>query len=367
MENGLISKGIQLEFRSKRLLFHMGYYATQGVKIKTSNDIGSEEITDLDVFGVKYTSDFRSSKIWLDCKSGKIKTMERLTWINGIKNYLGIDEVLFVARSKKSSLDYATSLDIQIFDNDIFNEIEKRFNVNQDKWYGSCNPLIMADINQQFRKITISGTDSKKISDFFSSDYWLYDSFTSLKKTIAALRELSKFPFEVMNDVEKRAYKWAIYTAIILFTNSLLRISREVFYLQKEKREDYINQKLIASDIPIKRRNEIFDSAIHLITQRLQTADNIKLPPLNISPPKYSEGLNNTIERLLNAPVFTEDILRAMDLVFLEFDMLDKELNEDLLNELLPNYQNNKIGIKIVLHFVHSYTGIDKKFLKLIL
>ncbi|WP_249974712.1 hypothetical protein [Enterococcus sp. YC2-6] len=366
MANKQLDKGNKLEFRSKRLLFHMGYYVTHGILLKTSNDIVSEEITDLDVFGIRYTSDFRSNKIWLDCKSGKIKTMERLTWINGIKNYLDIDEVLFVARSKKSSLDYASALDIQVFDTDIFTEIEKRFNIDEEKWYGSCNPDIMLNINQQFKSISISGVDTQKISDFFSADYWIYDSFTSLKKTIAALRELSKFPYEVMKPEEKKAYKWAIYTAIILFTNSLLKISREVFYLKKDKREEYINQKLIASDIPIKRRNEIFDSAVHLITQRIQESGNIKLPPLNISPPSYSEPLNNIIERLINAPHYAEDILRAMDLVFLEFDMLEKEVDEVLLNKLIPNYVNNKVGIKLVLHFVHDYTGIDKKFLKLI-
>ncbi|MFL2077169.1 hypothetical protein [Marinilactibacillus psychrotolerans] len=357
------NKGAQLEFRSKRLLFHMGYYAAHGILIKTSNDLDSEEITDLDVLGIKYTSDFRSNKIWLDCKSGKIKTMERLTWINGIKNYLGIDEVLFVAKSKKSALDYASKLDIQIFDTQIMEEIENRFKVKSEAWYGSWNPDIMMNINQQFKEIKISGSDSKKISDFIKADYWIYDSFTSLKKTITALRELSKYPYEVMNSNEKTAYRWAIYQTIILFANSLLRVNREVFYLEKDKREEYINQKLIASDIPIKRRNEIFDSAIHLVTQKLQ-GPNIKAPKFQITPPNYAPALNDVIERLINTPEYSEDILRSMDLIFLEFDLLQKDIDNKLVDELLPNYENNKIGIKIILHFILGYTGIDKKFLK---
>ncbi|ARV04157.1 MULTISPECIES: hypothetical protein [Enterococcus] len=363
-----INKGNQLEFRAKRLLFYMGYYAVHNILIKSSNDIIFEEITDLDVIGLKYTSDFRSNRVWVDCKSGRIKTMERLTWINGIKNYLNIDEVLFIATSKKAAVDYASQLDIQIFDQKIFAEVEKRFNINSDKWYGSWNPEVMLNISQEFKSIEISGIDIKKIASFINADYWIYDSFTGLKKSITAIRQLAKIPYDVLEKDQKTAYRWAIYQLIILLTDSILKVNREVFYLEKKKREEYINQKLIASDIPINRRNEIFESAAYLISQKLKSSDPNLVTPLNVnvSPPNYAEALNSVVERLINAPKYAEDILRTMDLLFMEFDLLEKPLDEDIVNSLLPSYKDNVFGIKIILHFVVGSTDIDKTLFKLL-
>ena len=364
-----IEKGNLLEFRAKRLLFYMGYYAVHNILIKTSNDQFSDEVTDLDVLGIQYTNDFRNSTIWMDCKSGKIKTMERLTWINGVKNYLNIDEVLFIANSKKSALDYASQLNIQIFDQQVFDGIEKRFNINTNNWYGSWNPEIMLSINQQFKEITISGVGIKKISDFITSDYWIYDTFTGIKKTISALRELSRIPYEVLNVTEKQAFKWSVYQLTILLTNSILKVNREVFYLEKTKREEYIDQKLIASDIPINRRNEIFNSAVYLISEKLKNS-NPELATtsldVNVSPPQYAEALNNVVERLISFPKYADDIMRTMDLLFMEFDLLDKPLDKEIINGLLPNYEDNVIGIKIIIHFIIGNSGIDKKLYKLL-
>lgn len=364
-----VNKGNQLEFRAKRLMFFMGYYTVNDILIKTSNDQFSEDITDLDVFGIQYTNDFRDSKIWLDCKSGKIKTMERLTWINGIKNYLNIDEVLFVANSKKSALDYASRLNIQIFDQQVFEEIEKRFNIKNDNWYGSWNPEIMLNINQQFKEIEISGVNIRKISDFISADYWIYDTFTGLKKTITSLRYLAKIPIEVLSTAEKQAFKWAVYQLTILLTNSILKVNREVFYLEKKKREEYINQKLIASDIPINRRNEIFESAAYLISEKINQSipnSTTALFDVKVSPPQYAEALNNVVERLVGFPKYAEDILRTMDLLFMEFDLLDKPADKELINSLVPKHLDNVIGIKIILHFIIGNTGIDKSLFKLL-
>ncbi len=155
---------------------------------------------------------------------------------------------------------------------------------------------------------------------------------------------------------------------IILLTDSILKVNREVFYLEKKKREEYINQKLIASDIPINRRNEIFESAAYLISQKLKSSDPNLVTPLNVnvSPPNYAEALNSVVERLINAPKYAEDILRTMDLLFMEFDLLEKPLDEDIVNSLLPSYKDNVFGIKIILHFVVGSTDIDKTLFKLL-
>lgn len=335
--------------------------------IKTSNDFDSEDITDLDVMGLKYTKDYRITKMWVDCKSGKIKTMERLTWINGIKNYLGFNEVLFVATSKASALDYASKLGIKIFDQKIFDQIEKRFQVDQNNWYGSCNPEIFLGINEQLKKINIPGLEAKKISNLITSEYWNYDSFTGLKKAIAAIKQLKKVPISVLSKSEIQTFKWAMYQSIILLTNSILMISNEVFYLDKSKRESYISEKLIASDIPMKRRDEIFDSAVDLITSRLQS-ENPTLERINISfsPPSYVEALLNLIERIIDSPQYAFDILRTMDLMFMEFDLLDKKIDDELMKSLIPTYEDNLIGVKIITHFVTGTLEVEKDLFQIL-
>ena len=65
-----ISKGSVLEYRIKRLLFYMGYYAQTNILIKTSPEEPNTTITDLDVCRFSFAIDFSHSIKWVDCKSG---------------------------------------------------------------------------------------------------------------------------------------------------------------------------------------------------------------------------------------------------------------------------------------------------------
>lgn len=97
------SKGDMLEYRLKRLIFAMGYIPKKGVIIKTEPNEKADIITDLDVYGVYFHKNFTSKTIWADCKSGKDKPLERLSWIMGIRESIDVDDVMYVKRGVRLS------------------------------------------------------------------------------------------------------------------------------------------------------------------------------------------------------------------------------------------------------------------------
>jgi len=98
-----VSKGELLEYQIKRLLFFMGYYAKNNITLQTSSDEPYEIVTDLDVYGTYIHNDFSKKTIWVDCKSGNAQEISRVAWLNGIKEFIEVNDILFVKRNTKLS------------------------------------------------------------------------------------------------------------------------------------------------------------------------------------------------------------------------------------------------------------------------
>jgi len=366
-----VSEGMKLELRAKRLLFHMGYFPVQGIFIKTGFGEDSDVITDLDVYGLYLHKDFRRKTLWLDCKSGFSKPLERISWIKGIKQTLNIDDAIFINRKMRlDTKQYAIRSGIQIFDKNILEQIEKNYNISEDDWHGSWS---MENINlfTSFSNLNIPDRQEfKKIAAFMSSEFWSRDAFTQLKKCITALRSLSIIPYEVMDDSENKAYRWGVYHLVELFTLSLLDICKDLYFLDYKDRTQILLEGILSSDMPLKRRNEIYQSAItlanELIKDKYPNAQIKTDKSINITPPYYFEAIDDLINRIINDPLTYYDILRSMDVLFMEYDLNRKALDNDFIMKYCPNYQVNERGIKTILHLVNQITNISKNHFQLI-
>lgn len=123
-----INKGDLLEYQIKRLLFNMGYFCKIGVIVRTSDSTDAEDVTDLDVFGIAIQKDFTYKSIWADCKAGKAKPLERISWINGIKNFIGIDDAIFVKKNVRINTKiFAQKSNIQILYTKELNKLSNTF------------------------------------------------------------------------------------------------------------------------------------------------------------------------------------------------------------------------------------------------
>jgi hypothetical protein len=370
----VMNKGELLEYRIKRLLFYMGYFPKIGILLRTHSDESSDMITDLDVYGVYVHKNFTTKNIWADCKSGQARTLERISWLSGVKKFANIDDVLFVKKDVCiGTKEFARKLSIQVLNLGIINKLEDGLCIDSKKdWRGSWNPETQKIQLSTFRKINAHNEESfKKIGNFYSSTYWVLDNYSKIKKTITALRQLSEFMQMPFSIVQTNAIKWMIYEFIGLFVLAVLDISKEIRFFSDKEKTDFITNGLISGEIPIKKREEIVEAtyrvAHSIILNKLPEFNApIAYPPIAMQPPKYTESFCDLVLRVTNAPINYFDILRFLDFLFMEYEFESKEVNENAMRALFSNYTELVVGAKTIIHFVCGVTGIGKNLFQFI-
>lgn len=360
-----ISKGEILEFRIKRLLFHMGYFPTKGVYIKTGLDELQDDVTDLDVYGVYIHKDFRRKTVWVDCKSGKAKPMERIAWMKGIKQLINVNDIIFVKNNiRKSVKIFARNSDIQVLDIPMLEQLEDSYGIDKENWIGAWDPISMQDKLKQLANLNIPQKDMyKKIVNLISSEYWSIDAYSQLKKIITALRTLSTVPIESLKVDEVKVLKYGIFKLVTLFTLTTLNICRDLYFFNKQDKKDILLEGILSSGMPLKKRNEILHAsyklAYEIIKTRIPDMPEIVDKELKISPPDYFEAFEDLINRIVSNPMTYFDILRSLELILMEFDLNKKFIDEDFMLKYCENYNENILGIKTILKFICQITKID--------
>ncbi|WP_153465080.1 hypothetical protein [Sediminibacillus terrae] len=367
------NKGDYLEYRAKRLLFHMGYYTTQGVIVKSSLKDAYDVVTDLDVYGVYIHKDFRKKSVWLDCKSGFTKPLERISWIKGVKQEVDADDAIFITKRIRDTVKtFARDSSIQIFDRDMLSQIEESYGIGEDDWKGSWNPDTMNNKIKTFSQLNSPDNKHfKDIANFISSDYWAIDYYSQVKKVITALKTINNETPPSLREEDSKAFMWSIYKLIILFTLSLLNISRELYFFSEEERNTQLLDGLLSSDIPLKRRNEILKASYSLAYELVRdkfpdTKFSFDKDMINIAPPSYFEALKDLLSRVIKNPFTYYDILRSMDFLLMEYDLNQKGYNEKEILNYCSKFEENKVGLKSIFHFINQVTGIPKDYFQII-
>jgi hypothetical protein len=372
-KSGHISNGDLLEYRLKRLIFYMGYFPKVDVIIKSSTDEQADIITDLDVYGFYIHKNFALKTIWADCKSGQARPLERISWIMGVKNIVGIDDVIFVKKGVRAGTkQFARKSGIQVLDLEVIDKLESDYQIGPADWRGSWNPYTQLNQLVTFQRIAVPNNDVfKKIGNFISYNYWTFDNYTKIKKTITALKQLAEIEQYPLQQEQIESVHWAIFELINLFVLATLNICRELYYFPEMDKKDTVLDGLISGEISAKKRAEIVNAtyriAYSIIRQQIPNYETpLKVPVLGEEPPKYFEAFYNMILRITNNPLDYFDILRFLDFVFMEFDLQSKMIDDEVLKSVLPNYDKLIINAKMILHFICSITNIRKDIFQLI-
>ncbi|MCP3746730.1 hypothetical protein [Paenibacillus sp. A3M_27_13] len=368
-----VNAGYQLEYRIKRLAFFMGYFPRVGVELRTAYDNESDVITDLDVYGTYVHKDFTRKTLWADCKSGKVEVHKRLSWIKGILTEAEISNVIFVApRVRTAVKEFARKSDIQILDLSLISKLENQFGIKDKDWRGSWNPKTQFNKINKLTQIKAPQEEAnRKIAKFISSDYWVNDNYSKVKKSITALRDLSLLCELALGEEEKATVKWAVFELVSLFTLAVFDIAREIYYFHDTEKRDTIHAGLTSSDMSNKRRSEVFDTAVRVAYSFVkgQYPDLIlpdKFPNFNLTPPGYFESFYDLLLRITNNPLGYYDVLRFFDFVLMEYDLQGKIIDEKELRSLFNNYDDVIMGAQTILHFLCRVTNLPQSLFQLI-
>ncbi|MFE4714624.1 hypothetical protein ACFRAM_27600 [Paenibacillus sp. NPDC056722] len=367
-----IAEGYLLEYRIKRLMFYMGYFSTIGIDLRSDYDANSDKITDLDVYGVYVHKDFTTKTIWADCKSGGVEVHKRISWIKGIMGEAEIDDVIFVSPKARTSVkEYARKSGIQIMDVGILDKLEQHYGIAKDDWHGSWNHNKQYNKSVKLSKFSIpSNAPYRNISKFITSDYWVLDNYSRVKKSITALRELALVCELPLSKDDSETVKWAIYELVTLFLLAVLNISKELYYFSDEEKQQSVLEGLSSSDIPNKRRKEMFDTALRIAFAKVKSMyPNVelpdKLPDINLVPPNYFEAFTDLILRVTNNPFNYYDLLRYLDYTLMEYELNSNNPDNNKINSLFNNSHEIIFGAKTVLNFIVQTTKIPRSYFNL--
>ena len=369
-----LSKGELLEFRIKRLLFSMGYFCKIGVIINADRSEFSDNITDLDVLGFSMHKDFTCKSIWADCKSGNAKPLERISWINGVKRFADIDDVVFVKKGVRvSTKQFARKSGIQIMDLEVLQKFENDYKIEDTSVEGSWDYNTQKECETILKNIRIYKSENiKKILKFIKVNYWSLDEYTQVKKCITALNQLGDFLKMPISDNEIKALKWAVYEVVSLFVLSTIKICRNTYYFNNRDRNQIITEGITSGETVNKeRQKEIVEASYKIINSVIRTqvpgfTGNITVPNLDIKPPKYLEAYLDLIERMTSNPLEYYDILRFLDYILMEYDLKNKKVAIDETNKYFINSTVLERGSKTILHLICSVTNLPKDIFSII-
>ena len=364
-----ISKGELLEYQIKRLFFFMGYFSKSNIIIQTSSDEPYDIVTDLDVYGIYIHSDFSKKTIWSDCKSGTAQEINRVAWLNGIKDMIEVDDVLFVKKGTKLSTKfYAHAKNVQIVDLSIIKDMEKRYGIKSDDWRSSWNPQIQNENINTFKHIlTPDNSIYKRIFKFINTHYWaIEDNFTKCKKTITALRDLASLVELPLVQAEKNSIRWAVYQLSSMLMLPMLQICRQVQYFPNTDKIDIITLGLIYGSNSKSKIDDILKVTNNIAKKTLYrycSDENMlmDLPEIKLNPPDYTEAFINMIFRIIEQPLCYFDILRFLDFGFYQYDLERNQYNVKELNEIFKNVDDLLKSTKTFLHFICHITNMPKE------
>jgi len=303
-KSGSITEGEYLEFRSMRFFNNMGYFSRRGILLKHYFYPETIDITDIDVYGIKWRADFSNDIIIAQCKSGTSKTQKKtadpILWLNGLDRILPSRKAyLFKVNISSKLKDFANSHDIIPIDNPRLSEIEKQLDL--EKWEGSYDIKNHEKIIEYYELIKKYPEKFKEHYWFIKSDYWTLPYNIQIKKLIYYINN-------ILNTLsyDKDEYKWMLIESVILFSVSIINFCYEVSLYNEDKREKYIEIKMIEGRNKIEDMERLMSYTKSIIISKVQekTGELIKLDDneFKIGTPEYTNKLIELISRLLSKP-----------------------------------------------------------------
>jgi hypothetical protein len=375
-KSNISTKGEDLEYRVKRLLFHMGYYPQNNVILSTSALDGKREmITDLDVYGTYFHEDLQYKTVYADCKSGAKKPYEKILWLKGIRDLYSIDDILFVCKTPKPSVkELARKNNIRVLDISILSRIENSFKIDTNDWSGSWNKANDKIYLNNLSKMTSETNYYRSLSEYLKFVYWRNDIYDNLKKIIRAINVLASPQYIPLVDSEKINYKWVVLKLTDLFIFTIMKICGNLYFYSIEEIRTLIRTKLLSGNVNSKSTRSIMQDSFAYAMMLVQ-ANYPNIPTNTIKPdfsyfeqvPDYYEPLMDLMERIITSPQKYNDLPRYANYCLYEFDLYNASYDNAILTHRFPfTYSDNSTALKLVLHFIVKELGGTNEFYQML-
>lgn len=326
------TKDAYLKLRLSRLLWKMGYFVRRNIPVSTYT-LGKRvpkriDITDIDVLGIRWDEDFTPDKIVCECKSGsKAKPLDRSFWLRGVMHYFGARKgYLLVKESGMVPGNVGAKMGVTVIDHNLLVDLEKRYEIENDYWVGSCNPEIDSKIFL-YRK-SLKETVRRPLN-YIVYGYWKDPEYYQIKRLITSGRDLSE-KFQPSID----AYRWLAFESINLFAVSVLSFCSKLFVTEPQRFNEDASTELFGGFLSKIERQGIANSLFKLMKSYIESQYQDKFPlmpeHLNLNP-DYFDKLVDLLARLMSKPRESKMLPVILDIFFFEFLCKNKEPSKEEL------------------------------------
>ncbi|KYQ01873.1 hypothetical protein OWP15_11615 [Bacillus paranthracis] len=298
----------ELKFMTKLLYSKKGYYCEYECRLFEDSYYGKyrrEEISDIDVLGIKYESDLKSFKVGIECKSTRNNGVDELLKARGIQELLDLQYVGLAKNYVHSNVRLiAKKLGVQLHSYKELVSLVESMYPNANELFSKEEHLFLIKENIE-RELK---ADIKGIVNFTKAGFWTNEQYQNINTIVRALEHIS--------EKNLKGYQLTYITIRLatLLSISLLDVASIII------RSDYFNLEHVALDMlfggATARREK--ERAYDIISQEVGK----KIDPH----PPYKNDYLSMVNWIVKAPNHTRYLPRCLD-YYLECYLLGMDYN----------------------------------------
>jgi len=361
-----MEKDFDLKIRLNNIFWSLGCYTRLEVKLAeySLQRKTPEELTDLDVLGIRIMPDLSIDYLVADCTTNKdvIRSpIQRVFWLKGVMDFFGASKGYLSLTTNESIPEgqriVAQKLGITILNNDNLINLEKRVvnsSLQQLKLSKSESWLYFE------KNITNLSEKIVPLLNFRKHNYWMNPSHQNLYPLLSLVTKYNKWL-----DETNRLQKALSLDLLTLFTLSLLQMSAYTFQINPENPEIELKSYFYGGYAEMKRMEGIVGN-INKLMENIPIQGNLfnnisKTLKLDLD---YLPNLFDIAFRLLNKPFDSSQALRYLQIILFE-KILYKGENTEGMKYLETGFSEitKKLTRDIAKFFCDS-TGISEKLVE---
>lgn len=345
-------KGPGFEYDVCQLFSEQNYFTRRSIPIRTKEN---QDVTDIDVLGIKYTYPFEKKVIICDCKNkARSKPFERIFWTKGLGEYIGVDEeYIALPKAGKDVIDFAQKSKVRIISQDVLNGYDDRqIGYSDFRYYG--------DFMHRLEDKKTGDPQVMWYLPILKKEYITNNPYVSLN---IALVILNKLAYE---QCSKEGKKLIFSEGATVVAYALLDICRDVFGMNEALREEHISQKLTYGDSEYTYINSLLENVTRYANEVLiekipkEYYNKNLVDKMEIPAPRYTKNCIALVERAYNNPEWYIDVLRNIDFILFEFVLKNKKFDLAMFSE---HCKDHLVGEKLkacknILFFICSSAGV---------
>lgn len=302
------SAGALLEARAQRLFLAQGSFAERGV-LPTATTDRRMLATDIDVLVSEYVSGFHLTRRHVECKSGKFALLDRILWLNGVRNLLRADSSYLIATDVDlDATEFARGLEVELFTAKHLEAWEKSLGIPPDVWPCRSDYLTF-DIAQSVWNKASDKDDEvwrflRSALAFIEVESWLTFRYRVLNKLLRLLGEMPRF-YDVNIQADRELCTRYVFSALLVrFAQCLLAVCEDASRVLPTEVEKYLIDRLTFGDQDPEQATDLTRATVEWVRRAL-TANGQKMPSQIDTtrlhtPPTYTAEFVQLVRRLMD-------------------------------------------------------------------